>query len=124
MPSATPLTNLRRLYAASTHTQTVTTTIAQPPLIAGNACTCGSPSRHSSRLENRFGRFRPTRVQIPPPPLIPRTPVIHAGLRDLRRSFAESVEVHRSPLISMLTGSVSRYCAPVLYGQSSGGAGD
>src|SRR5439155_8364104 len=33
------------------------------PWRGGRAVECGG-------LENRFGRFRPTRVQIPPPPLL------------------------------------------------------
>src|SRR4051812_18331553 len=57
---------------------------ANAPRRGGRAVECGG-------LENRFGRFRPTRVQIPPPPLFPFATSPRPGRpsrRDLSLTFS------------------------------------
>src|SRR3954449_11445064 len=63
----------------------------------GAAVECGG-------LENRFGPLGPTRVQIPPPPLLPRKLAPHAGLRPIGNADLQSTLVRGSPLIRVLTG--------------------
>jgi hypothetical protein len=72
-----------RRLSASVRTRTCPTSSARPPR-SGNECRAFCRARASDRvvqpsqtsLENRFGPLGPTRVQIPPPPLVTGEPIV------------------------------------------------
>src|SRR6478609_7299590 len=73
-------------------------TCERPSPIAHRADSGQRRTVGSGGLENRFGPLGPTRVQIPPPPLLKPKPAPHAGLRRSPTLAVQSTGVHGSPL--------------------------